>query len=124
MRLKYENVLVNIVKAKFWNSKKQKLLGVDIDRTLRFDEYITSLCRKAEGRLSVSASLSNLMCKNKKRVLIWMFHSRGANNKIKHLHERSLRIVNKDNIIKKALVFSKIYLKGISHLLLSSTNFT
>ena len=30
--------------------------------------------------------------------LIWMFHSRGVNNKINHLHERSLRIVYKDNI--------------------------
>ena len=27
-----------------------------------------------------------------------MFHSRGVNNKINHLHERSLRIVFKDNI--------------------------
>ena len=27
-----------------------------------------------------------------------MFHSRGLNNKINHLHERSLRIVYKDNI--------------------------
>ena len=28
--------------------------------------------------------------------LIWMFHGRGVNNKINHLHERSLRIVYKD----------------------------
>ena len=52
------------------------------------------------------------MCTNKKRVLmktfiesqfgycplIWMFHSRGVNNKINHLHERLLGIVYKDNI--------------------------
>ena len=30
--------------------------------------------------------------------LIWMFHSRGVNNKVNHLHEGSLRIVYKDNI--------------------------
>ena len=30
--------------------------------------------------------------------LIWIFHSRGVNNKINHLHERSLQIVYKDNI--------------------------
>ena len=29
--------------------------------------------------------------------LIWMFHGRGVNNKINYLHERSLRIVYKDN---------------------------
>ena len=31
-------------------------------------------------------------------LLIWVFHSRGANNKINYLHEWSLRIVYKDNI--------------------------
>ena len=29
--------------------------------------------------------------------VIWMFHSRRVNNKINHFHERSLRLVNKDN---------------------------
>ena len=109
---KYENVWAKIGKTKIWESKKQKLLGVEIDRTLSFDEHIASLCRKAGKKLSVLARLSNFMCTNKKRVLmkafiesqfsycplIWMFHSRGVNNKINHLHERSLRIVYKDNI--------------------------
>ena len=92
--------------------KKLKLLGVEIDRTLSFDEHITSLCRKAGKKLYVLARLSHFMCTNKKRVLmkafiesqfsycplIWMFHSRSVNNKINHLHERSLRIVYKNNI--------------------------
>ena len=30
--------------------------------------------------------------------LIWVFHTSGVNNKIDHLHERSLRIVYKNNI--------------------------
>ena len=29
--------------------------------------------------------------------VIWMFYGRGVNNTINHLHERSLRIVYKDN---------------------------
>ena len=109
---KYENVQAKIGKAKIWESKKQKLLGVEIDTTLSFDEHIASLYRKAGKKLSVLVRLSNFMCTNKKRVLmkafiesqfsycplIWMFHSRGVNNKINHLHERSLRIVYKDNI--------------------------
>ena len=92
--------------------KKLKLLGVEIDRTLSFDEHITSLCRKPGKKLYVLARLSHFMCTNKKRVLmkafiesqfsycplIWMFHSRSVNNKINHLHERSLRIVCKNNI--------------------------
>ena len=60
---------------------------------------------------SVFARLSNFMSIKQRRVLmksfiesqfgycplIWMFHGRGLNNKINHLHERSLRIVYKDN---------------------------
>ena len=109
---KYENVWAEIGKTKIWESKQQKLLGVEIDRTLSFHEQISSLCRKAGNKLSVLARLSNFMRTNKKRVLmkafiesqldycplIWMFHSRGVNNKINHLHERSLRIVCKDNV--------------------------
>ena len=29
--------------------------------------------------------------------LVWMFYSRGINNKINRLHERALRIIYKDN---------------------------
>ena len=30
--------------------------------------------------------------------LVWMFYSRGVNNKIDHMHERALRIIYKDKI--------------------------
>ena len=110
--ISYENIWAKNGKTKIWESKKQKLLGVEIDRPLNFDEYIASLCKKAGKKLFVLARLSNFMCTNKKRVLIkafiesqfghcpliWMFHSRGVNNKINHLHERSLQIVYNDNI--------------------------
>ena len=99
-------------KRKISESKKQKLLDVESDSTLSFYAHIASLCRKAGKKLSVLARLSNFMCTNKKRVLmkafiesqfsycplIWMFHSRGVNNKINHLHERSLQILYKDSI--------------------------
>ena len=38
--LKYENVWAKSGKTKIWESKKQKLLGVEIDRTLNFDEKV------------------------------------------------------------------------------------
>ena len=63
---KYENVWAKIGKTKIWESKKQKLLGVEIDRTLSFDEHIASLCGKAGKKLSVLARLSNFMCTNKR----------------------------------------------------------
>ena len=108
---KNENVSANIGNRKIWESNKQKLLGLDIDRNLNFNEHGCSLCRKVGNKLSVLAKLSNFMSFKQTRILlktfiesqfgygphIWMFHSRRVNNKINHLHERSLRIVYKDN---------------------------
>ena len=42
--------------------------------------------------------------------LVWMFYSRGGNNKINHLHERALRIIYKDNI-----TFEELLEKGGSY---------
>ena len=100
-----ENVCANIGNEKIWESNKQKLLGLDIGRNLNFKEHVTSLCTKAGNKLSVLARLSNFRSFRQRRILlktfivsqfrycllIWMFHSRRENNKINHLHERSLR---------------------------------
>ena len=108
---KYENVWAQIGKAKIWESKTQKLLAVEIERTLNFDEHVKSLCKKAGRKLSVLSRLSSYMTVKQKRILmksffesqfgycplVWMFYSRGINNKINHLHERALRIIYKDN---------------------------
>ena len=108
---KNENVWANIGNEKIWESNKQKLLGLDIDRNLNFNERVSALCGKVGNKLSGLGRLSNFMSFKHRRILlktfiesqfgycplIWMFHSRRVNNKINHLHERSLRIVYKDN---------------------------
>ena len=88
------------------------MVGLDIDRNLNFNEYLPSLSRKAGNKLSVLATPSNFMSFNQRHhillktftksqfeycPLIWMLYSRRVNNKINHLHERSLRTVYKDN---------------------------
>ena len=89
------------MKLKVWESNKQKLLGVVIDRNLNFDEYIFDLCEKAGRKLSVLARLSNYMNFEKRRILIkafvesqfgfcpltWMLHGRRANSKIISMKE-------------------------------------
>ena len=71
------------------------------------DHYAKNLGKKA----TVIARLSNFTSIKQKRVLpkyfiesqlnyrrlIWMFHCRGLNNKINHLHKPSPRIVHKDS---------------------------
>ena len=88
-----------------------KLLGVKIDNKLKFNEHISSICKKANLKIHALARISHLMNTEKLRLLmkafiesqfaycplIWMFHSRSLNNKINRLHERALRLVYRDN---------------------------
>ena len=101
---KNENVWVSIGNKKIWESSKQKLLGLAIDRNLNFNEHVSSLCRKVGNKLFALARLSNFMSFKQRHILfktfiesrfgycplVWMFHSRKVNNKINHLHESSL----------------------------------
>ena len=107
---KHENIWARIGEVKIWESSKQKLLGVVIDRDLSFNEYVLSLCKRAGRKLSVLSRLPNLMSFQQRRLLmklfveaqfgycplVWMFHGTEINRKINHIHERSLRIVYRD----------------------------
>ena len=109
---RYENVWVKMGDEKNWESAKQNLLGIGIERNINFDDHMISLCKKAGRKLAVLARLSKFMSFKQKRILmkkfsesqfgycplIWMFHSRKVNSKINHLHERFLRIVYNDYV--------------------------
>ena len=83
------------------------MLGVTIDKHLKFEEYIVKQCKNAGQKLSALARVSNILIQERRRTLIkafiesqfgycpltWMFCGRNLNNRINHLHERSLRIV-------------------------------
>ena len=43
---KHEYFGAKIDEAKIWESNKQKLIGVAIDRNLNFSEYVFDLCNK------------------------------------------------------------------------------
>ena len=109
---KHEWCWVKIGEEKIWESERVKLLGVNIDRNLNFEYHIANICKKANNKLTAIARFINLLSFDKSRTLIkafvdsqfsycplvWMFHSRKMNNKINRLHERSLRILYKDDL--------------------------
>ena len=68
-----EDIWANIGNKKIWESNKQKLLGLDIDRNLNFNEHVSSLCRKVGNKLSVLARLSNFMSFKLRRILLKTF---------------------------------------------------
>ena len=92
------------------NSNCKKLLGVKIDNKLNFNTHVKGLCEKINNKLRALARATPYMSLKKRELLmnsffnaqfnycplIWMLHSRSKDNKIKHLHERCLRLIYND----------------------------
>ena len=92
------------------SSKTEVLLGITINRELKSDDHVNHLCKKASLKLNALSCIAPFMNVSKKPIimnsfiesqfgycpLIWMFHSRGLNNKINRIHERALRITYND----------------------------
>ena len=88
------------------SNTQEILLGMIIDRDLKFDGHINNICTKECQKLNALARLAPFINSDKKMIvmkafiesqfgycpLIWMFHSRFLNNKINRIHERTLRI--------------------------------
>ena len=92
------------------SSKCEKLLGIKIDNKLNFNTHVDEICKKAGQKLNALSRVTPYMDLSKRRILlnaffisqfsycplVWMFHSRGKNNKINRIHERCLRIIYND----------------------------
>ena len=75
------------------NNKSEKLLGINIDNNLTFNEHVSKLFKSASQKLHAVACISSYLSKNKFVCLVWMFHNRRHNYKINCLHKRMLRII-------------------------------
>ena len=107
---KREIMFANIGESRIWEKGQQKLLGVTIDKNLKFKEHILNQCKKAGKKLSVLGRVCHILNLERRRSLmkafiesqfgycplVWMFCGRQENNRINHLHERALRIVYND----------------------------
>ena len=103
-------ITVRIGSANVVNSYEEKLLGVQIDSKLSFQNHVSRLCQKASNKLYALARISSYMDQRKLRTLmrafiisqfqycplIWKFHSRLLQKKINKIQERAFRIIYKD----------------------------
>ena len=107
-----EHLWIQVGEQIIWESLKEKLLGVTIDKGLLFNHHVQLLCNKASAKLTALGRLIKIVSVKKKKILmnafiesqfsycplVWMFcHSRKLNNRINHIQERGLRIVYEDN---------------------------
>ena len=91
-------------------SKYEKLLGVKVHHELNFNEHVSSLCKKASQKLNALSRIASCMTFDQRRLIlnsfiashfsycpiVWMLHSRKLNERINHIHLRTLRIGCKD----------------------------
>ena len=105
-----EQLWMKVGEQVIWESSQEILLGMDIDKELKFDHHLLDICKKARAKVTALARLTKLVPFEKKRMLmnsfvesqfsycplIWMFCSRDLNKKINHIHERALRMVYLD----------------------------
>ena len=103
-------MFVNINEHQIWESREQKLLGIVLENTLKFENHLSTQCKKAGQKLSALIRISKFLKFNQKRTLmkafiegqfgycplLWMFSGKTSNNRINKLHERALRVVYSD----------------------------
>ena len=91
-------------------SKWEKLLGIKIDNKLNFNTHADKTRKKAGEKLNALSRVTPYMYLPKRHILsnaffisqfsysalVWIFHSRGKNNKINQYHGRCLRIIYND----------------------------
>ena len=92
-RAQLSNVVCYCRRTKIWERKQQKLLGILIDRDLKFDENVLSQCKKAGKKLTALIRISKFMTFGQRRnimkafiesqfgyfPLVWMFCERQTN---------------------------------------------
>ena len=100
---KYEHLWARVGHSQIWESESEKILGVTIDRNLKFEEHVKHILVSAGKKLSTLARISHILSFSKMRVsiklffdsefaycpLVWMYYSRALNNRInKHASVR------------------------------------
>ena len=92
------------------SSKCEKFLDIKIDSKLKFNTHVDEICKTAGQKLNALSRVTPCMDLSKRRILlhvffisqfsycplVWIYHSRGKNNKINRIHERCLRIIYND----------------------------
>ena len=108
-----EVLWIKVGEQVIWESRYRKLLGLSLDKELKFHEHVKTLCKKASAKVTALGRLIKIVPMERKKILfnafiksqfshcpfVWMFNlSRVLNTRIDRLYERGLRIVYEDYI--------------------------
>ena len=68
-----EHLLAKVGNALIWESSKEKLLGVNLDKNLTFNEHVSTLCKKTGNKVTALSRLVKYMPLQKRRILLKTF---------------------------------------------------
>ena len=68
-----ESFNIQIANFTIKSSKAKKLLGINLDKNLKFDIHVESICQKANRKLNALARIANYMELPKRRILMNAF---------------------------------------------------
>ena len=98
-----------------------KLLGIEIDNKLSFEQHISTLCNKASNQLNAIGRIQKFVGFKEKEVLlnsfvysnfnycplVWHFCSSKSLYKIEEIQERALRLLHNDFVSDYAELLKK-----------------
>ena len=107
---KYESMICKIDNTQIIETHLVKLLGIQMESELTFNNYLETVCKRASQKLNALSRLCLFIPLHKRKMLIqaffnsqfsycplvWMFHSRHISTKKNNLHFRALRLVYLD----------------------------
>ena len=68
-----EHKWVKVGEQIIWESNEEKLLGITIDKNLKFDTHVTNICKKASAKLTALSRLMKIVPLEKKKLLMNSF---------------------------------------------------
>ena len=105
-----ELLLASVGDALLCEKQSAWLLGILINSSLKFDDYVKVICKKTSQKLTAISRMSNFMSQEKRQSsirtsfesqfdycpLMWVFCGRTLNHRIYKVHERAFRIADSD----------------------------
>ena len=56
-----------------WESRKERLLGVEVDKGLNFKDHVEIICKKAGAKVTALARLVRIVSQEKKKIFMTAF---------------------------------------------------
>ena len=86
----YDNITIK-------NVSEEKILGITIDNKLTFKSHLKNICKKANQKLNALARITKFTSPFQRKTLLNSFISKGLNQNINRIHEKSIRLVLTDH---------------------------